>query len=161
MLHHSSKILEQVDLSQILQVYRSQDRCVVFTNGCFDILHRGHLELLAWARRQGDVLIVAINADESVRRLKGPSRPVNTQRDRANLLAGFICVDYVTIFEEDTPANIVELIQPDVLVKGGDYKDVTKIVGYDTVVQRGGQVLTVPYLDGYSTTDILRKITSL
>ena len=161
MLHHSLKILKQVDLSRVLQFYRAQGKKTVFTNGCFDVLHRGHLELLTWAKQQGDVLIVGLNSDESVRSLKGPGRPVNTQSDRANLLAGFQCVDYVTIFDEDTPANIVELLRPDVLVKGGDYKDPTKIVGYDTVIQRGGQVLTVPYLDGYSSTNILQKITSL
>jgi len=148
-------------LSQLLQLYRDQGKCIVFTNGCFDVLHRGHLELLTWARGQGDVLIVGLNSDESVRSLKGDDRPINNQTDRANLLAGFQCVVYVTIFDEDTPAKIVELLLPNVLVKGGDYKDPTKIVGYDTVIQQGGQVLTVPYLDGYSSTDILQKITSL
>ena len=148
-------------MSRVLQFYHAQGKKIVFTNGCFDVLHRGHLELLIWAKQQGDMLVVAINSDESARCLKGDDRLINNQTDRANLLAGFQCVDYVTIFDEDTPAKIVELLRPNVLVKGGDYKDVTKIVGYDTVIQRGGQVLTVPYLDGYSSTDILRKITSL
>lgn len=151
------KIISQLEAQNILQVYRQAGRRIVFTNGCFDILHRGHLWLLAWARRQGDVLVVGLNSDTSVRLLKGPTRPVNTQDDRAYLLAGFECVDYVTIFEEETPANIIEMLQPDVLVKGGDYQDVKKIVGYNTVTARGGRVITVPFLKGYSSTNILRK----
>lgn len=130
----------------------------MFTNGCFDLLHRGHWELLAWAKGQGDVLVVGLNSDESVRRLKGSTRPVNSQNDRACLLAGLECVDYVTVFDEQTPARIIKQLQPDVLVKGADYFDVRKIVGYETVTRRGGKVLTAPFLDGYSSTRLMRKI---
>lgn len=158
---YSGKILVREKASGILRRHRQAGRQIVFTNGCFDVLHRGHLELLLWARRQGDILVVALNSDESVRRLKGPTRPVNTLADRACLLAAMECVDYVTSFHEDTPAAVIKSLLPDVLVKGGDYPDATKIVGYHTVTERGGRVLVAPFLHGYSTTQVLQRANAL
>ena len=129
---------------------------VGFTNGCFDILHIGHLHTLDFARSHCDRLIVAINSDASVRRLKGPTRPINGQDDRARMLAALTCVDAVIVFDEDTPAEIIDALQPDLLVKGADYA-VGEIVGGATVLARGGQVLTCPLLPDRSTTKIIEK----
>jgi rfaE bifunctional protein nucleotidyltransferase chain/domain len=139
------------------QWQKPKDRKVVFTNGCFDILHRGHATYLAQARELGDLLVVGLNTDASVRRLKGPSRPVNCEHDRAFLLAALACVDFVILFDEDTPAELIRRVQPDVLVKGGDYT-LDNIVGADFVLQNGGTVTTIPFVDGYSTTLTLQKI---
>lgn len=134
---------------------------VVFTNGCFDILHPGHADLLSRARALGDVLIVGLNSDDSVRRLgKTPPRPVNTLRDRAFVLGSLGCVDFVTPFEEDTPFELISAIVPDVLVKGGDWP-VEKIVGRDVVEAAGGEVRSLPLAPGYSTTDLLERIRNL
>lgn len=139
------------------QWQKPEGRKVVFTNGCFDILHRGHATYLAQARELGDLLVVGLNTDASVRRLKGPSRPVNSERDRAFLLAALSCVDFVILFDEDTPEQLIHQVQPDVLVKGGDYT-LDNIVGADFVLQNGGAVTTIPFVDGYSTTLTLQKI---
>lgn len=139
------------------QWQKPKDRKVVFTNGCFDILHRGHATYLAQARELGDLLVVGLNTDASVRRLKGPSRPVNCEHDRAFLLAALACVDFVILFDEDTPAELIRQVRPDVLVKGGDYT-LDNIVGADFVLQNGGTVTTIPFVDGYSTTLTLQKI---
>lgn len=139
------------------QWQKPEGRKVVFTNGCFDILHRGHATYLAQARELGDLLVVGLNTDASVRRLKGPSRPVNSERDRAFLLASLACVDFVILFDEDTPEQLIHQVQPDVLVKGGDYT-LDNIVGADFVLQNGGTVTTIPFVDGYSTTLTLQKI---
>ena len=131
----------------------------MFTNGVFDLLHPGHVRYLAEARRLGDVLIVGVNSDRSARRLaKGPGRPLNTEDDRAELLAALRCVDAVVIFDEDTPHAMVTSLQPDVLVKGADWAQGT-IVGADVVDARGGRVVRIPLAEGYSTTAILAKIT--
>ena len=130
---------------------------IVFTNGCFDILHRGHATYLAAARDLGGVLVVGVNSDASVRRLKGPDRPVNDERSRALMLAALQCVDYVTLFDEDTPLALIDAIRPDVLVKGGDYTRDT-IVGADIVERSGGQVVTIPLVQGFSTTALLGRI---
>lgn len=130
---------------------------IVFTNGCFDILHRGHVSYLAQARQLGDILVVGLNSDASVKRLKGPERPVNDECARALVLAALEMVDYVAVFEEDTPYNIIVKVKPDVLVKGGDYQ-IENIVGADFVQQRGGQVLTIPFVDGFSTTSIINNL---
>ena len=130
---------------------RSKGKTVVFTNGCFDLLHKGHLSLLAAARREGDSLIVGLNSDESVRRLKGDGRPVQSERERAEALLATDAVDLVTIFAEETPLELIRQIEPDVLVKGGDYRR-EEIVGADVVEGREGRVVTVPLLPGYSTT---------
>jgi D-beta-D-heptose 7-phosphate kinase/D-beta-D-heptose 1-phosphate adenosyltransferase len=130
---------------------------IVFTNGCFDILHRGHVEYLAAARQLGDVLVVGLNSDASVRRLKGPDRPINPEGDRAAVLDALRAVVFVTIFEEDTPAALIEAVQPDVLVKGADYTE-DRIVGADIVRQRGGRVVIVPLLGGRSTSGLIARI---
>ncbi|MBW8712928.1 MAG: D-glycero-beta-D-manno-heptose 1-phosphate adenylyltransferase [Acidobacteria bacterium] len=136
---------------------RLADRRIVFTNGVFDLLHPGHVRYLQHARSLGDLLIVGLNADASVRRNKGPDRPITAEHERAELLAALECVDAVVIFEQDTPAEIVRLIQPDILVKGADWP-ADQIVGRDTVEARGGRVVLVPVEQGHSTSAILRRI---
>lgn len=133
-------------------------RRLVFTNGCFDILHPGHVDLLTRARALGDALVLGLNSDDSVRRLnKGPERPLNRQEERAFVLAGLTCVDYVIIFDEDTPLELIRAVRPHVLVKGGDWP-VESIVGRDVVQALGGEVCSLPLLSGYSTTGLVRRI---
>jgi rfaE bifunctional protein nucleotidyltransferase chain/domain len=138
-----------------LSPYTSQGLKVVFTNGCFDILHRGHVEYLSKAADLGDVLVVGLNTDASVRRLKGEGRPVNNEEARALVLASLCFVDAVVLFDEDTPYELIKAVHPDVLVKGADYK-VEDIVGHDLVTSYGGLVTTVPLVEGYSTSKLLR-----
>jgi D-beta-D-heptose 7-phosphate kinase/D-beta-D-heptose 1-phosphate adenosyltransferase len=133
---------------------------VVFTNGCFDILHVGHTRYLRDARAEGDILVVGLNSDASVKRLKGDERPVNNEDDRAEILAALGFVDYVIKFTDDTPASLIEAVAPDVLVKGGDWP-VEKIVGHKFVLARGGEVKSLPFHPGKSTTSILEKIKTL
>ena len=130
---------------------------VVFTNGCFDLVHQGHIDYLSKARDLGDVLVVGLNTDASVRRLKGPRRPINDEYSRALLLASMLFVDYVVLFGEDTPYELIKTLQPDILVKGSDYKP-EDIVGYDIVMAKGGRVETLDFLPGFSTTAIEQKI---
>lgn len=130
---------------------------VVFTNGVFDLLHEGHLHTLEQAAREGDHLVVALNSDESVKRLKGPHRPIQTQATRARVVAALLLADVVIVFDEDTPAELIELIQPDVLVKGGDYTP-EQIAGADSVMKRGGRIVINPLLDGFSTTASIGRI---
>lgn len=130
---------------------------VVFTNGCFDILHRGHLEYLQAAADLGDILVVGLNSDASVKRLKGENRPINNQNDRAFALASLVFVDAVIIFDEDTPLELIQRVKPNVLVKGGDYS-IGNIVGADFVKNIGGEVQVIPFVDGYSTTQIIDKM---
>lgn len=130
---------------------------VVFTNGCFDILHAGHVRYLAQARQMGDLLVLGLNGDESIRRLKGPSRPVNDFNDRVEVLSALACVDFIVGFDEDTPASLIEAIKPQVLVKGGDYT-IDAIVGAESVLARGGKVITIPLLEGRSTSAIIQKV---
>lgn len=130
---------------------------VVFTNGCFDILHRGHLEYLQAAADLGDILVVGLNSDASVKRLKGENRPINNQNDRAFALASLVFVDAVIIFDEDTPLELIQRVKPNVLVKGGDYS-IGNIVGADFVKNIGGEVQVIPFVDGYSTTQIIEKM---
>lgn len=130
---------------------------VVFTNGCFDILHRGHIEYLTESREQGDCLVVGLNTDASVKRLKGESRPVNCQEDRALMLAALESVDYVILFDEDTPEQLIRIVNPDMLVKGGDYTP-EQIAGAEFVMKNGGSVLTIPFVEGYSTTKTIEKL---
>jgi len=136
---------------------RDAGRTVVFTNGVFDLLHPGHVRYLQQARSLGDALLVGLNADESVRRNKGPGRPINRQEERAEVVAALACVDGVVIFGEDTPDAIIRLVQPDILVKGADWP-ADQIVGRDTVEARGGRVVLIPVEQGYSTTAIVEKI---
>lgn len=150
-------IVSRTELLRELAPRRAAGMTIVFTNGCFDILHRGHVEYLAAARQLGDVLVVGLNSDASVRRLKGPDRPINPEGDRAAVLDALRAVDFVTIFEEDTPAALIEAVQPDVLVKGADYTE-DRIVGADIVRQRGGRVVIVPLLGGRSTSGLIARI---
>jgi rfaE bifunctional protein nucleotidyltransferase chain/domain len=152
-----SKILSWDAL--VSQYGRPRERTVVFTNGCFDILHRGHVEYLSAARALGDMLVIGLNADSSVRLLKGPGRPVNGVEDRAIVLASLEAVDAVTVFEEETPHRLITALLPDVLVKGGDYaKD--QIVGAEEVEAAGGRVVIAPLIPGRSTTSILQRASS-
>jgi rfaE bifunctional protein nucleotidyltransferase chain/domain len=136
---------------------QAQGQMVVFTNGVFDILHPGHLRYLQQARALGDALIIGLNADASVRRNKGPERPINTEAERAEILEALECVDAVVVFDEDTPAEIIRALQPDILVKGADWA-ADAIVGRDTVEARGGRVVRIPIEQGYSTTTIIERI---
>lgn len=148
-----SKIITIPQWEKIRGTYHT----TVFTNGCFDVLHRGHVTYLAAARDLGDCLIVGLNSDSSVKRLKGENRPINNENDRALVLAALSFVDYIILFEEDTPKNLIEQVKPDILVKGGDYQ-IENIVGADFVTQNGGKVLTIPFVDGYSSTKIIQSL---
>ncbi len=150
-------ILQSNQLQEFSSKAKSDGKKLVFTNGCFDILHRGHAEYLEQAKTLGDILIVAVNSDESVKRLKGSGRPVNCQADRAFLLNLLRPVDAVTIFEEDTPYNVISELKPDVLVKGGDWKE-DEIVGSDIVKSYGGKVQSLKFVDDYSTTLLINRI---
>lgn len=143
-------------LEELIQQVRRDARVIVFTNGVFDILHAGHTTYLEAARRLGDILIVGLNSDASVRRLKGPERPINSEGDRAIVLSALRAVDHVVLFTEDTPLRLIEAILPNVLVKGGDYQRET-IVGADVVEQYGGQVVTIPLVEGRSTTNVISR----
>ncbi len=144
-------------LASILKNYQSKGQRVVFTNGCFDILHPGHSTYLAAARALGDILVVGLNSDASVRRLKGDKRPIMTEIARAQLLTALVAVDFVTIFDEDDPYQLIKLLAPDILVKGGDW-DTGNIVGRDLVEARGGLVKSLPFIGEYSTTSIVEEI---
>ncbi len=150
-------VTDPVTLKSILEAVRKDGKKIVFTNGCFDILHAGHVQYLAEAASLGDCLVVGLNTDESVRRLKGEGRPVNDESDRALVMSSLRVVDYVTLFDEDTPYNLIDLLKPDVLVKGGDYT-VETIVGADIVQANGGKVVTIPLLEGRSTTNTINKM---
>jgi len=155
-----SKIYKWEDLSRTIAIWKFKDRKIVFTNGCFDILHKGHVTYLAEAAELGDNLIVGLNSDESVKKLhKGPGRPIQDQDSRALILASLHHVSAVILFDEDTPAELIKRVQPDVLVKGGDWKP-EQIVGYDTVKANGGEVVSIDFVPGYSTTSIEQKIKS-
>ena len=155
-----AKIKTPDALRQTLVQQRMTESKIVFTNGCFDILHTGHLTYLAQARELGDFLVVGLNSDASVRRLKGPERPLLDEQARAFALASLQVVDAVCLFAEDTPAQLIETVRPDLLVKGGDY-DISTIVGADFVQSYGGRVLTIPLVDGFSTTSFVERIRQL
>ena len=141
----------------ILNLWRFKADKIVFTNGCFDILHKGHIEYLAKAASLGTKLIIGLNTDASVKRLKGDSRPVNDENARALLLASLLFVDKVILFDTDTPRDLIDFVQPDILVKGGDYKP-EEIVGYDIVKAKGGEIITIDLVEGYSTTSTIEKM---
>jgi rfaE bifunctional protein nucleotidyltransferase chain/domain len=147
-------------LAELLADIRSQGKRVVFTNGCFDLLHPGHISTLTQAKRLGDVLVVGINSDASVKRLKGEHRPILNEEERATILAALEAVDFVTIFAEDTPLELIRLLQPQVLVKGGDW-NLEAVVGRDVVEGTGGRVVLIPYQPGSSTTGIIERILAL
>jgi D-glycero-beta-D-manno-heptose 1-phosphate adenylyltransferase len=153
----SKKIISQEALKSYLSIWKFQERKIVFTNGCFDILHRGHIEYLAKASELGHILIVGLNSDRSVRSIKGDSRPIQDEASRALILAALHFTSYVVIFDEDTPYELINLVKPDVLVKGSDWK-AEDIVGYDIVKAKGGSVATIDFVPGYSTTNIVKKM---
>lgn len=150
-------IRRKEELNCTLSQWRFKSEKIVFTNGCFDILHRGHVEYLAKAAALGTKLVIGLNTDASVRRLKGESRPVNDQEARAIILSSLIFTDRIIFFEEDTPLELIRYIQPDILVKGSDYKP-EDIVGYDIVKAKGGDVITIDLTEGFSTTAILERV---
>lgn len=152
-----SKIQGWEQITESLATWRSSSSKVVFTNGCFDILHYGHVYYLAEARALGDKLIVGLNSAASVKRLKGAHRPINDDLTRMHLLAALECVDAVVLFEDDTPLTLIQHLQPDILVKGGDWK-VEEIVGSEVVQAKGGEVKNLAFVSGYSTTNIEEKI---
>jgi rfaE bifunctional protein nucleotidyltransferase chain/domain len=153
-----SRIFTNWDLlSYWLAYWNFHEKKVVFTNGCFDLLHQGHVDYLANAADKGDVLIIGLNSDASVKRLKGGDRPIQDERSRALILASLRFVDAVVLFDQDTPYELIKLVNPRVLVKGSDYK-AEDIVGYDVVMENGGEVVTVDFLDGFSTSGLINQI---
>jgi len=156
-----SKIIS--DISQIdrqIAVWKFLSHKIVFTNGCFDILHRGHIDYLARAADEGDILVVGLNTDNSVRKIKGDNRPVNDEETRATILGAMGFIDAIFLFDEETPYELIKKVQPDVLVKGADYKT-EEIVGYDIVSSKGGEIKTIELLEGFSTTGLIDQIKSL
>jgi rfaE bifunctional protein nucleotidyltransferase chain/domain len=151
------KILGREELIRERERIRREGKRLVFTNGCFDLLHPGHVRYLDQARRLGDALVVALNSDQSVRAIKGEGRPILSERERAEVMAALEAVDYVTIFDEETPRELIASLLPDILVKGGDWAP-DQIVGREEVEAAGGKVLSLPYVEGLSTTDIINRI---
>ena len=151
-----SNVLSLPKLLPVLRKLKKQGKRIAFTNGCFDLLHIGHLAYLEQIKRRADVLVVAVNSDSSVRGLKGPGRPLVPAAERARMVAALKPVDFVTVFSEPTPLKVIRSIRPDLLAKGGDWK-AERIVGADVVKSYGGQVAVIPYVAGHSTTDLLRK----
>ena len=152
-----SKIFDAERLSKQVGIWRFQGKKIVFTNGCFDILHLGHIDYLSKAADEGDILIIGVNTDRSTSGLKGPHRPINNEQQRSMILASLHFTDAVILFDEPTPYELIKLVQPDVLIKGADYKP-EDIVGYDIVMAKGGAVKTIDFLPGYSTSLIEEKI---
>jgi D-beta-D-heptose 7-phosphate kinase / D-beta-D-heptose 1-phosphate adenosyltransferase len=153
----NKKLLPSGELASQLALLRQQGKRIVFTNGCFDLLHSGHIYSLTQAKASGDILVVGINSDTSVKRLKGAKRPILSEIERATVLGALEAVDYVTIFDEDTPRDLIILLQPTVLVKGGDWH-VEAVVGKAEVESWGGKVVLIPYQDGRSTTNIIERV---
>ena len=153
-------ILNRENLNTEIQKLKNEDKKIVFTNGCFDILHKGHITYLNESKSLGDVLIVGVNSDDSVKKLKGDERPVTNENDRMYALDNLKPVDFVILFTEDTPYNLIKEIIPDILVKGGDWTP-DKIIGSDIVLSNGGEVKSLKFVNGYSTTNILEKIKKL
>ena len=152
------KVASQDQALKNLKAWREKNKKIVFTNGCFDIIHPGHIDYLSQARDLGNILVLGLNTDQSVRRLnKGSNRPINDERTRAYVLAGLASVDLIVFFDEETPYNLIKLLQPNVLVKGKDY-EVEKIIGFDILKENGGEVITIPFLEGYSTSSLIKKI---
>ncbi|MEN9697867.1 MAG: hypothetical protein RLZ56_1288 [Bacteroidota bacterium] len=153
----AKKIMTIAQAKSMIQAWKVTGKTVAFTNGCFDILHPGHLFSIGQAAKEADYLIVGLNSDASIQRLKGPDRPINNTESRALIIANLVMVDLVVVFEEDTPFNLITQILPDVLVKGGDYT-IDNIVGAKEVIANGGKVIINPIVDGFSTTNIIEKI---
>ena len=152
-----SKIVSGIDLTRLLSFYRFRNQKVVFTNGCFDIIHLGHVKYLSQAADLGNILIIGLNSDSSVNKIKGHDRPVLDQKSRALTLAAFSFVNNIVLFDEETPYKLIKQICPDILVKGGDYKP-EEIVGYDIVKDYGGEVKILDFIEGYSTSGIIEKL---
>ena len=150
------KTISLREAEELFSSHFRKGKRMVFTNGCFDLLHRGHIYYLSRARALGDLLVVGLNSDASVSLLKGPGRPVNTQEARAEVLGALAFVDYIIVFEEETPLKLITQLKPDVLVKGGDYS-VEEIVGYKEMISWEGQVVTIPVLKGYSSSSIIQR----
>ncbi len=155
-----TKIYSTQALKTKLNFWRFKDKKIVFTNGCFDLLHLGHIDYLSKASDFGDVLIIGLNTDKSVSKLKGSGRPITNEKSRSAILASLFFVDAIVLFDEETPLKLIEMIQPDVLIKGSDYKT-EEIIGYNIVKAKGGQIITIDFLPGYSTTSIENKIKGL
>lgn len=155
-----SKIQNGDSVRPLLEKIKSEKKTIVFTNGCFDILHPGHVYYLNHAKNMGDCLVVGLNTDASVKRIKGPKRPLVCEKDRARVLASLESVDYVVFFDDDTPQKLIEIVKPDILVKGGDYRK-NEIAGADIVKAYGGEVATIDFLDGFSTTEMISRIKAL
>jgi rfaE bifunctional protein nucleotidyltransferase chain/domain len=153
----NNKIISRECLPTMLKIWREEGKSIVFTNGCFDIIHPGHINYLSMAADLGDILIIGLNSDDSVKRLKGKDRPYQDENSRALILAALSFTSSVVLFTEDTPHELISLIKPDVLVKGGDYK-AEEIVGYDIVTENGGKVYTLGFLEGHSASGIIRRI---
>ncbi|KPL12108.1 MAG: hypothetical protein AMS26_18675 [Bacteroides sp. SM23_62] len=153
-----SKIVPRETLGKILEKKRSAGQKIIFTNGCFDILHRGHIEYLTTAADLGNIFVIGLNSDESVRRLKGESRPAVDEESRAMKLASFEFVDYVVVFSEDSPSDLIRVIRPDYWVKGADYQHYKELPEYRALMETGGKVKIIPFVEGFSTTDIFSKI---
>ena len=156
----NNKIIERANLATSIADCKKDRAKIVFTNGCFDILHLGHIDYLSKAASFGDVLIIGLNTDESVKKLKGNGRPINDENSRAQILGALEFVDGVVLFNEETPISLIEAITPDILTKGGDY-DAEDVVGYDHVITSGGEVRIIKFLPGYSTSSIIQKILNL
>lgn len=156
----NTKIYSIEALKTKLNFWRFKDKKIVFTNGCFDLLHLGHIDYLSKASDFGDILIIGLNTDKSVSKLKGLGRPITDEKSRAAILASLFFVDAIILFDDETPLNLIETVQPDVLIKGSDYKP-EEIIGYDIVKAKGGQIITIDFLPGYSTTSIENKIKGL
>lgn len=155
----NNKIYSLAELEKQVKEWSKENKKIVFTNGCFDIIHQGHIDYLAKARDLGDKLIIGLNTDLSVSSIKGPTRPIQDEKSRAIILASMQFVDAIVYFSDPTPYELIKTLQPDILVKGTDYKP-EDIVGYDIVKAKGGEIITLTYLEGYSTTNIIRKIHS-
>ncbi|MGD2278647.1 MAG: D-glycero-beta-D-manno-heptose 1-phosphate adenylyltransferase [Candidatus Omnitrophota bacterium] len=156
----TKKLKSLAELADIIVKEKASGKKIGFTNGCFDILHVGHIRYLEEARRDCDVLVIGVNSDSSVKSIKGSRRPINDEKARTEVLAALECVDYLALFAEDTPKKLIEALTPDILFKGGDWKE-EDIAGADHVKANGGKVRVIPYVEDYSTTEIIRRILSL
>lgn len=151
------KIKKKEEISHIAEKLKAENKVIIFTNGCFDILHSGHIKYLYDAKKLGDILIVGLNSDSSIKRIKGEKRPIINQEERAYIISALEMIDFIVIFDDDTPYELIKCIKPNILVKGGDW-DIEKIVGKDIVESYGGKVLNIPFVEGKSTSNIIQRI---
>uniref|UniRef100_A0A7C3MJ74 D-glycero-beta-D-manno-heptose 1-phosphate adenylyltransferase n=1 Tax=Dictyoglomus thermophilum TaxID=14 RepID=A0A7C3MJ74_DICTH len=160
MLSSDRKIKKIEELKDVIDIHKNQGKIIVFTNGCFEILHPGHIKLLEEAKNYGDILVVGINSDESVKRIKGEKKLIFDEKSRLKIISALECVDYVTLFNENTPENLIEIIKPHIHVKGGDYKE-EELPEAKIVKEYGGKIIILPILEDFSTTQIIQKILTL